>query len=58
MRSKAGEIMRQTRTGQGVTIEELSRKTGVPQEIISRFELGLERVPEETLSALLKALKG
>ena len=57
MRNKAGAVFRQTREGRGVTITELSEKTGVPEETISRFELGLERVPEETLGVLVKALE-
>ena len=56
MRNKAGAIMRETRRQTGMTIVELSRRTGIPQAEISQFELGLKMLPTETISVLVRAL--
>ena len=40
-----------------ITIIELSKITGVSQEKISRFELGLVTLPDETIGLLLSALE-
>ncbi len=53
---RVGARIRQIRTGQGLTLEQLSETSGIPPELISRVERGRTLASLRTLAHLARGL--
>lgn len=49
--------LKEIRSEKGISQNQLSEKSGVPQATISRYEAGIQQIGEENMIRLIKALE-